>query len=260
MPAEAQSGRFAGQTVIVTGGATGIGFCVARSFLLQGARVLISGRREKPLREACASLDPVGHHTRWVAADIGREEDNIRLAEDALGWSGRIDVLVNNAAAMRVNKAPQETTAEEWRAVIDTNVTGSFLCCREAGKAMIRQRRGKIVNVASMSGFVVNRYFHGGSYEVSKAAVIMLTRTLATEWAQYNINVNAVAPGYYDTEPNREFFRGQPELAEKVTGMIPLGRLGNLEQLAEVILMLASPAADYMSGSTITIDGGYTLW
>jgi len=255
-----EGGRFAGQTVIVTGGATGIGFCLARSFLRQGADVLISGRREKPLREACSALDPAGTRLRWVAADIAKEQDNARLAAEAQGWKGRIDVLVNNAAAMRVNKPPEQTSLEEWRAVIDTNVTGTFLCCREVGKLMIRQRWGKIVNVASMSGFVVNRYFHGGSYEVSKAAVIMLTRTLATEWAQHNINVNAVAPGYYDTEPNREFFRRQPELAEKVAGMIPLGRLGDLEQLAEVVLLLASPAADYMTGSTLTIDGGYTLW
>jgi gluconate 5-dehydrogenase len=144
--------------------------------------------------------------------------------------------------------------------VIDTNITGTFLCCREAGKAMIRQKEGRIVNIASMSGFVVNRYFHGGSYEVSKAAVLMLTRALAAEWAAHNIRVNAVAPGYYATEPNLDFFRQDPVVEQKVKDLIPLGRLGDLEQLAGLILTLASPEADYMTGSAVVIDGGYTLW
>jgi NAD(P)-dependent dehydrogenase (short-subunit alcohol dehydrogenase family) len=144
--------------------------------------------------------------------------------------------------------------------VIETNVTGAWLCCREAGKVMVGQRSGKIVNISSMSGSIVNRYLHGGSYEVSKAALMMLTKTLAAEWAQHNIAVNAIAPGYYDTQPNRDFFGHEADLYQRVLDMIPLRRFGNLEELADLVLVLSSETANYMTGSTITIDGGYTVW
>jgi NAD(P)-dependent dehydrogenase (short-subunit alcohol dehydrogenase family) len=111
-----------------------------------------------------------------------------------------------------------------------------------------------------MSGAVINKYFHGGSYEVSKAAVIMLTKALAANWAPYNIKVNAIAPGYYDTEPNREFFLNDPVLYGKILDLIPMRRLGDLEELSRLVLYLASPQLDYMTGSTIIIDGGYTIW
>jgi NAD(P)-dependent dehydrogenase (short-subunit alcohol dehydrogenase family) len=253
-------GGFEGKVVLITGGATGIGLSIAGRFRREGAGLVLCGRRAEALEQARRELDPSGENVLCVPADIGREPDVVRLMTTALAWRGRIDVLVNNAAAMRCNKAPEETSLAEWREVIDTNVTGTFLCCREAGKAMIRQKGGRIINIASMSGLVVNRYFHGGSYEVSKAAVIMLTRALATEWARHNIGLIAVAPGYYETEPNRAFFRREPELYQKVSELIPLGRLGNLEELADLILMLASPAANYMTGATVVIDGGYTLW
>jgi gluconate 5-dehydrogenase len=167
-------------------------------------------------------------------------------------------VLINTAA-MRVNKPPEATSLAEWRAVMDTNITGTFRCCREAGKVMISQHSGKIINIASISGHIVNKYFHGGSYEISKAALMMLTKTLATEWAQHNISVNAIAPGYYDTQPNRDFFAGKPDLYGKVLDMIPQGRLGNLQELSDLVLMLASDIANYMTGTTITIDGATPL-
>ncbi len=161
---------------------------------------------------------------------------------------------------MRINKPPEETSLEEWRSVIDTNITGTFLCCREAGKLMIRQKRGWIVNIGSMSGMVVNRYFHGGSYEVSKCALHMLTKVLAVEWAAYHINVNAVAPGYYDTQPNRDFFAERQELYDKVLELIPLRCLGDIEQLSSLVLALVTEATAYMTGTVIPINGGYTIY
>jgi NAD(P)-dependent dehydrogenase (short-subunit alcohol dehydrogenase family) len=253
-------GSFEGKVVLITGGGTGIGRALAGRFHREGASLVLCGRRAEVLEKAQREIDPAGERLLCPKADIGREKDVVRLMEAALAWKGRIDVLVNNAAAMRCNKAPEDTSLAEWREVIDTNVTGTFLCCREAGKAMIRQKGGRIINIASMSGMIVNRYFHGGSYDVSKAAVIMLTKTLATEWAGHNIGVLAVAPGYYDTEANRAFFRQKPELEPMVRELIPMGRLGNLEELADLILTLAGPAANYMTGSTLLIDGGYTLW
>jgi gluconate 5-dehydrogenase len=253
-------GRFDGKTVIVTGAGTGIGFSVARRFHEEGANVVMSGRRERVLREAVGQISSDPARLLVVPADIAREADIAHLVAETVRWTGRLDVLINNAAAMRINKPPEETTLDEWRSVIETNVTGAWLCCREAGKVMIGQRSGKIVNISSISGQIVNKYFHGGSYEVSKAALMMLTKTLAAEWAQYGIVVNTIAPGYYDTQPNRDFFAQEADLYQRVLDLIPLRRLGNLEELTDLILMLASDAANYMTGTTITIDGGYTIW
>jgi NAD(P)-dependent dehydrogenase (short-subunit alcohol dehydrogenase family) len=259
--------RFDEKTAIVTGGGTGIGLCVARRFFLEGANVVICGRREQVLREAARqiasdTLRSSGQADRLltITADITSEQDVQALVVDTVRWKSRIDVLVNNAAAMRINKPPESTSLQEWRHVIDANITGTFLCCRETGKVMIGQRGGKIINISSLSGHIVNRYFHGGAYEVSKAAVMMLTRVLAAEWAPYHINVNTIAPGYYDTEPNRAFFAQEADLYQKVLDLIPMRRLGNLDELVDLILVLASDSANYMTGSTITVDGGYTVW
>jgi gluconate 5-dehydrogenase len=125
---------------------------------------------------------------------------------------------------------------------------------------MKKQQSGKIINLSSKSGFTVGRYFHGGSYDVSKAAIAMLTKALAVEWAPYHINVNAVAPGYYDTKPNREFFVDNPELYKKVIDLVPLKRLGDIRELSGLVVCLASDISNFMTGTTILIDGGYNIW
>ena len=253
-------GQLDKRTALITGGGTGIGFSIARRFHAEGASVVICGRREKVVAEAAEKISPRGERVLAVQTDIASEAQVVALVSRALEWRGRLDILVNNAGAMRVNKPPEATSLQEWQSVIDTNITGTFLCCREAGKQMIRQKRGWIVNIGSMSATVVNRYFHGGSYEVSKSALHMLTKVLAVEWARYNINVNAVAPGYYDTEPNRNFFAGRKELYDKVLELIPLGMLGDLDQLAGLVLTLVTDAAAFMTGSIVPIDGGYTIY
>jgi NAD(P)-dependent dehydrogenase (short-subunit alcohol dehydrogenase family) len=253
-------GQLDNQTVIITGGGTGIGLIIAKRFHDEGAFVVICGRREDVLKEAATDLSPDGERTLAVRADITSEEDIQNLVEKAVDQTGRIDVLVNNAGAMRVNKPPEETSLDEFRAVIDTNVSGTFLVSREVGKVMIEQKSGRIINISSISGSIVNKYFHGGSYEISKAAMNMLTKTLAMEWAPYNIKVNAIAPGYYGTQPNKDFFINDQVLYEKVMDLVPMRKLGELEELARLALYLASPQIDYMSGSIITIDGGYTMW
>jgi NAD(P)-dependent dehydrogenase (short-subunit alcohol dehydrogenase family) len=253
-------GRLENRTAVITGGGTGIGLEIARRFSAEGAAVVICGRSESKLRAAAAQISPRPDGVLCVTADIGKESEVAAVMQRAVRWKGRLDILVNNAAAMRVNKAPEETTLAEWKSVVDPNITGTFLCSREAGKIMIGQRYGRIVNISSMSAFIVNRYFHGGSYEVSKAALNMLTKVLAVEWAPHNITVNAIAPGYHDTQPNKDFFAEEKGLADKVLDMIPVGRMGSLEELGNLALLLASDMATYMTGSVITIDGGYTLW
>ena len=253
-------GQLENRTAVVTGGGTGIGLEIARRFLAEGASVVICGRSEARLREAVASIPARPDGLRLVIADIGKESDVAALMQEAFQWKGRLDILVNNAAAMRINKPPEMTSLAEWRSVIDPNINGTFLCCREAGKIMIGQKYGRIVNISSLSAFIVNKYFHGGSYEVSKAAMNMLTKVLAVEWAEHNINVNAIAPGYYGTQPNRDFFAVEKGLSEKVLEMIPQRRLGSLEELGNLAVLLASDMATYMTGSVIQIDGGYSLW
>jgi NAD(P)-dependent dehydrogenase (short-subunit alcohol dehydrogenase family) len=253
-------GQLENQTAIITGGGTGIGLTIARRFHNEGAFVVICGRREDVIQQAADEISLDGKRVLPVRADITSEEDVRSLVERTVDQTGRIDILVNNAGAMRVNKPPEETSLDEFRFVIDTNVSGTFLVSREVGKVMIEQGGGRIINISSISGSIVNKYFHGGSYEISKAAVNMLTRTLATEWAPYNIKVNAIAPGYYGTQPNIDFFINDEVLYEKIMDLVPLGKLGELEELARLALYLASRDIDYMTGSIITIDGGYTIW
>jgi gluconate 5-dehydrogenase len=253
-------GRLENRTAVITGGGTGIGLEIARRFSMEGAAVVICGRTEAKLREAASLISARSDGVRCVIADIGKEEDVANLMQEAVRWKGRLDILVNNAAAMRVNKPPEETTLSEWKSVIDPNINGTFLCSREAGKIMMGQKYGRIINISSLSAFIVNKYFHGGSYEVSKAALNMLTKVFAVEWAPHNITVNAIAPGYYDTQPNRDFFAVEKGLSEKVLDMIPVRKLGSLEELGNLALLLASDMATYMTGSIIQIDGGYSLW
>jgi gluconate 5-dehydrogenase len=253
-------GQLENQTAIITGGGTGIGLTIARRFHEEGAFVVICGRREEVLKAAATDISPDGGRVLAIRADIINEEEVQNLVKQTVAQTGRIDILVNNAGAMRVNKPPEETSLEEFRFVVDTNVSGTFLVSREVGKVMIKQRAGRIINISSMSASIVNKFFHAGSYEISKAAMNMLTKTLAVEWSPYNIKVNSIAPGYYGTEPNKEFFLNDQQLSGDILDLIPMRKLGDLEELARLALYLASPEIDYMTGSIITIDGGYTIW
>lgn len=254
------TGELQGLSALITGGGTGIGFAIAKRFHQEGAHVAICGRRAEPLAEAALAMSASGEQVQTLTADITVEADVCAMVEAVVRKTGRLDVLVNNAGPMRIHKAPEETSLAEFREAIDSNIAGAFLCCREAGKAMIRQGGGRIVNISSMSGSIVNRFVHGGSYEISKAGMNMLTKTLAVEWAKHGIRVNAIAPGYYATEPNVEYFREHPEAARQILELIPTGRFGQLEELTRLAVFLASPKLDYMTGSVVAIDGGYTAW
>ncbi len=253
-------GELTNQTAVITGGGTGIGFAIAERFHRDGAFVVLSGRRAEVLQEAARRISLAAERVAFVAADITNEQQVEALMQQAASHSGRIDILVNNAGPMRIHKAPEDTSLDEFRQAIDTNIIGAFLCAREAGKYMIRQQAGRILNISSMSGSIVNRYVHGGSYEVSKAGMNMLTKTLAVEWAKHGIRVNAIAPGYYATKPNEEYFAVHPAAAHQILDLIPTGKFGALDELARLAAFLASPRTDYMTGSIVTIDGGYTVW
>ena len=251
-------GQLDKRTALITGGGTGIGFSIARRFHAEGAAVLICGRREEVVADAARKISPRGERVLAVRADIGSEAEVAALVSRAQEWRGRLDILVNSAGAMRINKPPEATSLEEWRSVIDTNITGTFLCCREAGKLMIRQKRGWIVNIGSMSGMVVNRYFHGGSYEVSKCALHMLTKVLAVEWARYNINVNAIGPGTIPTDMNRDVYPDEESLKRRAA-QVPLRRVGKPRDVAECALFLASEASNFLTGQMLGPNGGNVM-
>jgi NAD(P)-dependent dehydrogenase (short-subunit alcohol dehydrogenase family) len=249
-----------GRVALVTGASRGLGQAFAGALAEAGADLVLACRHLPELAGTEAQVRAHGRQALALEADIRREEAVRALVGRAVERFGRIDVLVNNAGTERQNLPPEQTSLESWKEVLDVNLNGQFLCAREVGKVMIPRRAGKIINLASISGQIVNRYFHGGSYDVSKAAVVGLTKALAAEWAPYNINVIALAPGYYGTAPNLRWFQSNPEIHRQVLSMIPLGRLGNLRELAALVAVLASDLSNYMTGSTVLIDGGYTLW
>jgi len=248
------------RVAVVTGASRGLGREFAIGLAKAGARLVISCRHGTALEDTAEKISALGRDPLVVEADITDEGQVQRLVDLSIEKFGRIDILVNNAATERINKSPEETSLSEWNFVIQTNVTGPFICARAVVPVMQQQRGGKIINLSSKSGFTVGRYFHGGSYDVSKAAVAMLTKVLAVEWSRYNVHVIGVAPGYYDTEPNQRFFISNPDMYRKVIDLVPLGRLGNLAQLGDLVVCLASDVSNYMSGTTVLIDGGYNVW
>jgi NAD(P)-dependent dehydrogenase (short-subunit alcohol dehydrogenase family) len=249
-----------GQVALVTGASKGLGLAFASALAEAGADVAVACRHVGELGGATAAIRSHGRRALALEADVTNETQVRSMVDRTVKELGRLDILVNNAGAERVNVAIEEATLESWKAVMDTNVNGAFLCAREAGRAMIPRGRGKIINMASISGQIINKHFHGGSYDVSKSAVVGMTRALATEWAAHNINVVAIAPGYYGTEPNLHWFKSNPEIYDKVLDLIPLRKLGTISELAGLVVVLASDISNYMTGSVVYIDGGYMLW
>ena len=252
--------RLDGRRALVTGGTRGLGLEMAKALAEAGADLVLVGREISSLASASSEVGKFGHAVASVQADVGTPADAERMCREALDQHGPIDILINNVGGRRISIPTEQMPLEDWQRIVDLNLTSAFLCCKYIGGSMVARKKGVIINIASISGIVVNRGIFGRAYETTKAALTAFTRTLAVDWAQYNVRVNAIAPGGFLTDPNRRWFKEKPELRAIFEEMVPMGRLGEPEEIGPLALYLASDASSYMTGATVLIDGGYTLW
>jgi NAD(P)-dependent dehydrogenase (short-subunit alcohol dehydrogenase family) len=251
--------NLAGRTAVVTGGGRAIGLACVEALAEAGANVVIADRDARVAEEGRIALRTKGYDAELAIIDVTESTRVTEVAADIVRRHGRIDILVNSAGIARSETPAERVTDEHWLNVIDVNLNGTFWCCRAFGNHMLAARSGTIVNIGSMSGFIVNRPQEQSYYNASKAAVHHLTKSLAAEWAARGVRVNAVAPTYIAT-PLNEFVKSNPAMYDAWIGGTPMGRLGTVDEIASVVLFLASDAASLMTGSIVLVDGGYTCW
>jgi NAD(P)-dependent dehydrogenase (short-subunit alcohol dehydrogenase family) len=246
--------RLNGQVALVTGGTRGIGLAIAKALGEAGAKVFISGRARLP--EAENELSKAGVAFDFIPADLQEGKAADKLVAETIARGGRLDILVNNAG-IAIHGDSGEFSDETWREIMTVNVDAVFRGCRAALAPMRRQGGGAILNIGSISGIVSNIPQNQVAYNSSKAAVHMMTKSLASEVAAENIRVNAIAPGYIETDMSRGGI-ANPDWFPTWRGMTPMGRVGQPDEIAAAALFLCSAAASYVTGEVLVIDGGYT--
>jgi 2-deoxy-D-gluconate 3-dehydrogenase len=244
-----------GRVAIVTGGNGGIGLGMARGLAKAGACVVVAARNTEKSKVAVSELRSIGSDALALPVDVLDERSVEALVGRTMSERGRLDILVNNAGT-NIRKSPQDLALDEWRHIIDTNLTSAFLCSRAAYPQMKRQGRGKIINIGSMMSIFGLSFT--SAYGASKGGMVQLTKSLAVAWAGDNIQVNAVLPGWIDTELTRKGRENIPGLNERVLARSPAGRWGHIDELAGVAVFLASDASNFITGAAIPVDGGYS--
>lgn len=248
-----------GKTALVTGAGSGLGRAMALALGEAGADVAVVDINADTLRETASEIEKTGRRSLPIEADVSTIGDVNGMVEKTVEVFGKMDIAVNNAGISGGGIPAEEIDEELWKRLIDVNLTSVFWCARAEGRQMIKQRKGKIINMASMSGFIVNKSIPATSYCTGKGGVVMMTKALATEWARFNINVNAIAPGYFRTPLTMKLWENPVTYGEMIE-MTPMRRIGDPPELAGTVVFLASEASDYITGHILVIDGGYTLW
>lgn len=242
--------RLSGRTAVVTGSTRGIGRAIAEKLAQEGAVVIVSGRSQEQADQVAADIEAAGGKAIGVAADVADPESAEALIKAAIDKTGRIDILVNNAGITRDNLF-MRMKQDDWNAVLDVNLHGVYNCTRAAVRPMMKQRFGRIINVSSIVGLMGN--VGQTNYAASKAAVIGFSKSLARELASRNITVNVVAPGYIRSDMTDVL---SDEIKEKLMEQIPMGRVGEPDEVAHAVLFLADDASSYITGQTLVVDGG----
>jgi len=250
--------NLSGRVAIVTGGSVGLGKQMAISLAEAGANLVLASRKAERCENTAKQIQKDSdNRTIAVGCDVSKPEEVRNLMDRTLQEFGKIDILVNNAGTSWGGPAI-DYSVEGWKKVIDVNLSGTFFCCQQAGKIMIKQGGGKIINIGSIAMFVGGEpeYMDAVGYQASKGAVAVLTKDLAVKWARYNINVNAIAPGWFPTDMTEWTFKNN---GEKIQRKIPMLRFGGDDELKGAILYLASDASNYVTGHILTVDGGWTI-
>ncbi len=245
-----------GRVAVVTGGNGGIGLGMARGLARAGASVAVAARNRDKSRRAVAELEGLGAAAAAFEADVADEAAVAGLVRAVIARFGRVDVLVNNAG-INIRKPLQDLALDEWRRVLDTNLTSAFLVSRAVYPLMKAQGGGKIINIGSMMSIFGTAFVP--AYGASKGGIVQLTRALAAGWARDNIQVNAVLPGWIDTDLTAEARAQIPGLNENVLARTPARRWGTIEDMAGIAVFLSSPASDFVTGTAIPVDGGYSI-
>ncbi|WP_419887700.1 SDR family NAD(P)-dependent oxidoreductase [Neobacillus niacini] len=246
-----------GQVAFVTGGSSGLGFMMATALGKNGARVAICGRNEQKLQEARHSLEKENIQCFSLVCDISNKQEVEKSVNRIKEEFGKITILVNNAGRIAEDD-PLLLEERHWQKIIDTNLSGAFYCAQAVGKIMVENGGGKIINIASVAGFRgMRRPIKTTAYGVSKGGLILLTKELAVKWADKGVCVNAIAPGIFKTKMTARLIETQTKIIED---LIPAKRVGEEQDLEGVIVFLASPAANYVTGQVIAVDGGQTSW
>lgn len=241
------------RTAVVIGGTSGIGRAIAHGLAEAGADVVCTSRRAEQVEVTASEIEAAGRKTLRCVSDVSDRASLEKLLTECVNGLGKVDILVNSAG--RTKREPTiEVNEEDWNAILETNLTGTLRSCQVFGRHMLENGYGRIINIASLSTFV--SLFEVAAYAASKAAVASLTKSLAIEWARYGVNVNAIAPGVFRTALNEKLLDETPRGKEFLT-RTPMGRFGNVEELAGAAVFLASEAASFVTGEVMVVDGGF---
>jgi NAD(P)-dependent dehydrogenase (short-subunit alcohol dehydrogenase family) len=250
-----------GKRAMVTGGSRGLGRSMALALAEVGADIILTGRTRATLDATAGEIRALGRQAWTIDADMGVPAECERAVESAIRGTGPIDILINNVGNREENVPIATESLETWQKLVDLNLTSCFIGTKLVGAAMLeRGKGGRIINIASISALIANRGIAGRHYETAKAAVLHFTRCAAADWAPHGITVNAICPGLFMTDANKQWNKTRPDVIQAIVSNIPMGRTGEPEEIGPLAVYLASSAAAYVTGAAYVIDGGYTLW